>query len=143
MIKLKRVYEESSSSDGVCYLVERLWPRGVKKDSLRLDGWLKDVAPSTELRKWFSHDPEKWQEFRRRYFAELGRGPETWRPILLAARTGTVTLLYSSHDTEHNNAVALREYIEQKSMSGERQADTCGSSLRRRIRKVARRRLSA
>ena len=113
MIKLKRVYDKRSSTDGVRYLVERLWPRGMKKTSLHLDDWLKDAAPSTELRKWFSHDPEKWKEFRRRYFAELDRAPEAWEPILQAARKGTVTLLYSSHDTEHNNAVALKEYIEE------------------------------
>ena len=118
MIKLKRVYDGQSATDGVRYLVERLWPRGVKKASLHLDGWIKDAAPGTELRKWFSHDPAKWEEFRRRYFAELDRAPETWEPILLAARHGTVTLLYSSHDTEHNNAVALREYIEHKKGSG-------------------------
>jgi len=111
MIKLKRVYDARTSGDGVCYLVERLWPRGIKKTSLHLDGWLKDAAPSTELRKWFSHDPAKWAEFRRKYFAELDRVPESWEPIRLAARKGTVTLLYSSHDTEHNNAVALREYF--------------------------------
>lgn len=111
MIKLKRVYDTRTSDDGVCYLVERLWPRGIKKTSLHLDDWLKDAAPSTELRKWFSHDPRKWNEFRRRYFAELDRTTEAWEPIRLAARKGTVTLLYSSHDTEHNNAAALREYI--------------------------------
>jgi uncharacterized protein YeaO (DUF488 family) len=114
MIKLKRVYEEEAPDDGVRYLIERLWPRGIKKESLHIDGWLKDAGPSTELRKWFSHDPAKWEEFRRRYFAELDRAPETWAPILEAARKGTVTLLYSSHDTEHNNAVALKEYIEHK-----------------------------
>ncbi len=114
MIKLKRVYEGEDPDDGVRYLVERLWPRGIKKTSLRIDGWLKDAAPSTELRKWFNHDPEKWQEFRRRYFAELDRVPNAWAPISEAARKGTVTLLYSSHDTEHNNAVALKEYIEKK-----------------------------
>src|ERR1041385_859765 len=113
MIHLKRVYEPADPSDGTRFLVERLWPRGVKKSSLKLDGWIKDAAPSTELRKWFSHDPEKWEEFRRRYFAELDRAPETWEPILQAARKNTVTLLYSSHDTEHNNAVALKEYLEQ------------------------------
>ena len=112
MIKLKRVYENEDPSDGVRFLIERLWPRGVKRTSLRIDGWLKDAGPSTELRKWFSHDPEKWQEFRRRYFAELDRAPEAWAAIRDAARQGTVTLLYSSHDTEHNNAVALKEYIE-------------------------------
>jgi uncharacterized protein YeaO (DUF488 family) len=114
MIKLKRVYEEEASNDGVRYLIERLWPRGVKKESLHIDGWLKDAGPSTELRKWFSHDPAKWQEFRRRYFAELNGVPDAWVPIRDAARRGTVTLLYSSHDTEHNNAVALKEYIERK-----------------------------
>jgi len=114
MIQLKRVYEKEDPDDGVRYLIERLWPRGVKKTSLRIDGWLKDAGPSTELRKWFSHDPAKWQEFRRRYFAELGRTPDAWAPIRDAARHGTVTLLYSSHDTEHNNAVALKEYVEHK-----------------------------
>jgi uncharacterized protein YeaO (DUF488 family) len=114
MIKLKRVYDKEDSRDGVRYLVERLWPRGIKKTSLHLDGWLKDVGPSTELRKWFSHDPEKWEQFKRKYFAELDRAPENSEPIRQAARKGTVTLLYSSHDTEHNNAVALKEYIEAK-----------------------------
>jgi uncharacterized protein YeaO (DUF488 family) len=114
MIKLKRAYEKQDRDDGVRYLIELLWPRGVKKTSFRIDGWLKDAGPSTELRKWFSHDPEKWQEFRRRYFAELDRAPEAWAQIRDAARHGTVTLLYSSHDTEHNNAVALKEYIEHK-----------------------------
>jgi len=114
MIKLKRVYEEEASRDGARYLIERLWPRGVSKDSLEIDGWLKDAGPSTELRKWFSHDPEKWPEFRRKYFAELDRAPEVLAPIREAARRGTVTLLYSSHDTEHNNAVALKEYVERK-----------------------------
>jgi DNA-3-methyladenine glycosylase II len=111
MIKLKRVYDEEAADDGVRYLIERLWPRGIKKASLRMDAWLKDAGPSTELRKWFSHDAEKWDEFRRRYFAELDRAPEAWTPIRDAARRGTVTLLYSSHDTEHNNAVALEEYV--------------------------------
>jgi uncharacterized protein YeaO (DUF488 family) len=114
MIKLKRVYEEEGAGDGVRYLVDRLWPRGIKKTSLRIDGWLKGAGPSSELRKWFSHDPERWQEFRRKYFAELDRAPEAWAPIRDALRQGTVTLLYSSHDTEHNNAVALKAYIEQK-----------------------------
>lgn len=117
MIKLERVYDKRSSNDGKHYLVERLWPRGVKKISLHLDGWLKDAAPSTDLRKWFSHDPAKWEEFRRRYFAELDRVPAAWEPILQAARKNTVTLLYSSHDTEHNNAVALKEYLDQNRSS--------------------------
>ena len=114
MIALKRAYAPASREDGVRFLVERLWPRGVKKDELRLDAWLKETAPSTELRKWFSHDPEKWPRFRARYFRELDAAPEAWRPIVTAARRGTVTLVYSSHDEQHNNAVALREYLQRK-----------------------------
>jgi uncharacterized protein YeaO (DUF488 family) len=122
MIRLKRVYEKENPEDGARYLIERLWPRGVRKSSLRIDGWLKDAGPSTELRKWFSHDPAKWREFRRRYFAELDRAPEAWAPIRDAARQDMVTLLYSSHDAEHNNAVALKEYIEHKRRAGIRAA---------------------
>lgn len=81
MVKLKRVYEPEAPEDGVRYLIERLWPRGVKKTSLQIDGWLKEAGPSTELRKWFNHDPEKWKEFRRRYFSELNRTPDVWAPI--------------------------------------------------------------
>lgn len=111
MIQIKRVYEAADKMDGTRLLVERLWPRGVKKESLQIEGWLKDVGPSTELRKWFSHDPAKWDEFRRRYFVELEGNPDSWHPIIKAARQGTVTLIYSSHDTEHNNAVALKEFL--------------------------------
>ena len=110
MIQLKRAYEPAASDDGTRFLVERLWPRGVKKTSLRLDAWLKDVAPSDCLRRWFGHDPKKWQEFRRRYFHELDANAEAWEPILKATRR--VTLVYSSHDKEHNNAVALKDYLE-------------------------------
>jgi uncharacterized protein YeaO (DUF488 family) len=112
-IQLKRVYEASSSADGMRFLVERLWPRGIKKSSLKIQAWLKDVAPSVSLRKWFNHDPARWKEFRRRYFAELMENPGSWLPILEAARCGTVTLIYSSHDPEHNNAIALKEFLEQ------------------------------
>ncbi|HYK34815.1 DUF488 domain-containing protein [Alloacidobacterium sp.] len=111
MIQLKRAYDAVNNDDGTRFLVERLWPRGVKKEDLRLGGWLKDVAPSAELRKWFSHDPEKWTEFQRRYFAELKERPEALEPILKAARKGRVTLIFSSHDAIHNNAVALKSYI--------------------------------
>jgi uncharacterized protein YeaO (DUF488 family) len=114
MIQLMRAYDLPRGSDGVLYLVERLWPRGIKKSELRVDGWLKDVAPSTELRKWFSHDPAKWTEFQRRYFMELDNNSEAWDPILTAARHGKVMLVYSSHDAVHNNAVALKEYLDQK-----------------------------
>src|SRR5258708_21902036 len=111
MIKLKRVYEPSEQSDGTRFLVERLWPRGMKKDAFHLDGWLKDVAPSQELRRWFGHDPARWDGFRQRYIAELDAHPETWRPIEDAARRNTVTLLFSAHDVAHNNAVALAHYL--------------------------------
>jgi uncharacterized protein YeaO (DUF488 family) len=114
MIALKRAYDPVSSTDGVRFLVERLWPRGVSKARLRVDEWLKDIAPSTSLRRWFSHDPAKWAEFRRRYFRELDSRPEAWRPVVSAVRRGRVTLVYSSHDTEHNNAVALQEYVKRK-----------------------------
>jgi|SRR6185437_9827815 uncharacterized protein YeaO (DUF488 family) len=114
MIQLKRAYNAPAKSDGARYLVERLWPRGVKKDSLALKAWLKDVAPSTELRKWFSHEPAKWPEFRRRYFEELKGNPQPWQTLAAAARRGRLTLVYSSHDSEHNNAVALKEFLEQR-----------------------------
>ena len=111
-INLKRVYEPPEPADGTRFLVERLWPRGMKKAELQLDAWLKDVGPSAELRKWFAHDPTRWDEFRARYSAELDAAPAVWQPILQAARSGTVTLLFSSHDQEHNNAVALKAYLE-------------------------------
>lgn len=114
MIQLKRVYEKQGPDDGTRFLVERLWPRALRKADLHMDGWLKDAGPSDELRKWFSHDPAKWDEFKRKYFAELDQRPDAWQPILEAAEQGTVTLLYSSRDTEHNNAVALRAYLEKK-----------------------------
>ena len=112
-ILLKRAYELAAKSDGKRILVERLWPRGMKKEALQLDDWMKDVAPTTELRRWFSHDPKRWNEFRERYFAELSANPESWKSLLDGAPT-RLTLVYSSHDQEHNNAVALREYLEKK-----------------------------
>jgi len=112
MIRLKRAYDPASRTDGDRFLVERLWPRGVKKTALKIKSWLKEVGPSTELRKWFSHDPAKWDKFRSRYFDELKANPDAWQPILEAARRGAVTLVYSSHDTEHNNAVALQEFLQ-------------------------------
>ncbi len=114
MIQLKRVYEKAGAHEGKRFLVERLWPRGIRKAELQAVTWEKEVGPSTELRKWFNHDPGKWEEFQRKYFAELDARPQTWEPILKAAEHGTVTLLYSSHDTEHNNAVALKRYLEAK-----------------------------
>ncbi len=111
MIQVKRVYEKPAKSDGARFLVDRLWPRGVKKGALQVDGWVKDVAPSDALRRWFGHKPEKWTVFQKRYFAELDRKREAWEPILEAARRGNVTLLFGARDAEHNNAVALRRYL--------------------------------
>jgi uncharacterized protein YeaO (DUF488 family) len=110
-IALKRVYEPPAAGDGCRLLVERLWPRGLSKQAARLDGWLREAAPSTELRQWFHHDPARWAEFQRRYRAELAAHPEAWQPILAAAQKGPVTLLFSSHDAEHNNVVALHTFL--------------------------------
>lgn len=114
MIQLKRVYEKHEPHDGTRFLVERLWPRGLGKADVHMDGWQKEAGPSGRLRKWFSHDPAKWTDFQQKYFAELEQRPEAWQPILDAARRGAVTLLYSSHDTEHNNAIALKRFLEAK-----------------------------
>ena len=108
-IRLSRVYDQEPRPTGKVYLVERLWPRGVRREHVDLDGWLKDVAPSADLRRWFSHDPKKWAEFRRRYAVELDAHPHTWQALLRQAHD--VTLLYSSRDREHNSAVALRDYL--------------------------------
>jgi uncharacterized protein YeaO (DUF488 family) len=113
-IAIKRAYEDASAEDGTRFLVERLWPRGIRKADLPLDAWLKDVAPSTELRKWFAHDPSKWSEFRKRYARELDANPSAWQPILDRARHGRVTLVFSSHDEAHNNAVVLKEYLDER-----------------------------
>ncbi|MCC7104350.1 MAG: DUF488 domain-containing protein [Chloroflexi bacterium] len=114
-IRIKRAYDPSEPDDGARFLIDRLWPRGVRKEALRVDGWLRDVAPSAELRRWFGHDAARWPEFRSRYFAELDGRSETWQPLLDAARRGTVTLVYGARDREHNDAVALREYLEDRS----------------------------
>ncbi len=113
MIQIERVYDRSAAN-GKRFLVERLWPRGIRKERLECDDWLKEVAPSPELREWFSHDPSKYDEFKRRYYKELDKHPESWEPILDAARRGTAILLYSSRDTEHNNALALKFYLDAK-----------------------------
>jgi uncharacterized protein YeaO (DUF488 family) len=114
MIRLKRAYEPVTGDDGARFLVERLWPRGVTKRGLKLDGWIKDVAPSADLRKWFSHDPKKWAEFRRRYFSELRTHPAAWRPLLTAARRGRVTFVYAAHDVARNGAVALKVFLDRR-----------------------------
>jgi len=108
-VRVHRVYDGDPPTAGSVYLVERLWPRGLRRDQIAMDGWLKDAAPSTELRRWFAHDPAKWHEFCRRYTAELDANPQAWRPLL--ATTSDLTLLYSARDREHNSAVALRVHI--------------------------------
>jgi uncharacterized protein YeaO (DUF488 family) len=136
MMRLKRAYDPATPGDGRRFLVERLWPRGVKKSSLPLYAWLKEVAPSSSLRRWFGHDPKKWDEFRRRYFRELDTQSGAWESILKAAQNGAVTLIYSSHDTEHNNAVALKEYLEAKLRNNTRRGSTSvrGSGLKNELR---------
>jgi uncharacterized protein YeaO (DUF488 family) len=111
MIQIKRTYDAPRRGDGRRILVERLWPRGMKKDAVAADVWMKEVAPSTELRKWFGHRVERWDEFRRRYRKELDANPSAWGPILDASGRGTVTLLYSAHDVLHNGAVVLRDHL--------------------------------
>jgi uncharacterized protein YeaO (DUF488 family) len=111
MIRIKRTYEPRARADGRRILVERLWPRGMKREALQMDAWMKEVAPSTQLRKWFGHRPDRWQEFRRRYKKELRANPGAWSSILDVSKRGAVTLLYSAHDLEHNGAVVLREYL--------------------------------
>jgi uncharacterized protein YeaO (DUF488 family) len=113
-IRIQRAYESPGKTAGARFLVERLWPRGVTKNALKLDAWLKDVAPSPELRKWFNHQPERWPEFQKRYRAELRANPDGWKPILEAARRGPVTLIYAARDTERNSAVLLRKFLTPK-----------------------------
>lgn len=114
VIHTKRAYEGADAVDGKRYLVDRLWPRGVSKKDLRLEDWLRDLAPSDDLRRWFDHDPERWEEFVRRYHAELDDRPDAWGPLLEAAAHGDVTLVYGARDTRHNNAVALARYLEER-----------------------------
>jgi uncharacterized protein YeaO (DUF488 family) len=113
MIKTKRVYEAYEISDGVRFLVERLWPRGIRKENLAMQAWLKDVSPSPELRQWFQHDPEKWSEFQKRYRLELESNQQSWGPILDALKNDEVTLLYSARDTEKNSANLLKTFLEE------------------------------
>ncbi|MFO7550889.1 MAG: DUF488 domain-containing protein [Haliea sp.] len=110
-IQLKRVYDPVEAADGVRILVDRVWPRGVRKVDLRLDWWARELAPSTELRKWFGHDPDRWAEFRRRYRDELAQMPETLSTLLDYCRQGPITLVFGARDREHNQVVALREVL--------------------------------
>jgi len=113
-IATKRAYDPPAGDDGYRVLVDRVWPRGVAKDQLEIDAWLKELAPSAELRKWFGHDPNKWQEFRQRYARELEPRADALEQLVEKARAGRVTLIFGAKDTEHNNAVALKEEIERR-----------------------------
>jgi uncharacterized protein YeaO (DUF488 family) len=120
MIKIKRIYDPAAEDDGFRILVDRLWPRGLGKEKANVDLWLKEIAPSNELRKWYTHDPKKWNQFRERYFKELADYKELVDLIIQKKKEGTVTLLYSSKEEKINNAVALKEYIEKQKKGGER-----------------------
>jgi len=113
VIRIKRIYEPATEEDGFRILIDRLWPRGIKKEKAKIDMWLKEIAPSNELRKWFSHDPEKWKEFKKKYAKELAAKPELLKKMRQIEREkGTVTLLYSARDLEHNNAATLKAVLE-------------------------------
>jgi len=120
MIKIKKIYDAPTPDDGIRILVDRLWPRGLSKEKAKVDLWLKEIAPSNELRKWYAHDPQKWAEFRKRYFNDLDTKGELVNQIVQETKEGDVTLLYSSKEEKLNNAVALKEYIEKKKKGGER-----------------------
>ncbi len=111
-INVKRAYEKSSRDDGFRVLIDRLWPRGISKKDAKIDYWAKEVAPSTELRKWFSHDPEKWSEFKKRYFKELGKHQQEISFIIKKAAENKVTLVFGSKEEKFNNAAALSEYLQ-------------------------------
>ena len=110
-IRIKRAYEAPAQSDGARVLIDRLWPRGVKKERLAMDQWAKELSPSTELRRWYGHDPTRWQEFRQRYAAELHHHTDLLDPLRALARKGPITLVYSARDEAHNNAVAMRGFL--------------------------------
>ncbi|HVI79023.1 MAG TPA: DUF488 domain-containing protein [Candidatus Acidoferrum sp.] len=110
-IKLRRAYDPAEPADGPRILVDRLWPRGLSRDDAGIDRWLKDLAPSSELRKWFGHDPGRWDEFRDRYATELSRHSDQVKELRELARKGPITLVYSAHDEVHNNAVVLRDFV--------------------------------
>ncbi len=110
-VRIKRIYEPASADDGTRILVDRLWPRGIRKEQNAFDRWLREISPSTELRRWFGHDPTRWAEFRERYAEELRTHDALLRELRTLARDGPITLLYSAHDEAHNNAVVIREAL--------------------------------
>ena len=118
-IRLKRAYDEPAQNDGYRILVDRVWPRGISKKEARLDEWLKNIAPSTELRKWFDHDPDKWEQFLERYFRELDGHKQAIDKLITLATNGRLTLVFAAKDRDHNNAVALKKYV-MKKMGGDK-----------------------
>jgi len=130
-IKLKRVYEPTSRSDGTRILVDRLWPRGLSKEEAAIDYWCKALAPSTTLRQWFGHKPERWEEFRKRYKAELVQQPETLTELRDFARKGPITLLFAAHDELRNNAVVVHELLRAKPRAGSAPVKTTGKTRRK------------
>ena len=117
-IRVKKIYDAPDRNDGARVLVDRLWPRGARKEEAKLTLWLKDIAPGADLRRWFGHDPARFAEFSRRYRAELSANKHTVSRLETLVKTGPVTLLYAAHDTEHNNARVLAEYLEAHAMGG-------------------------
>lgn len=113
MIKIKRVYDDPEDDDGKRYLIDRLWPRGMKKEDLKMNGWIKEIAPSTDLRKWFHHDKQNWGEFTHAYQSELERN-EAWKLLAEEAKNGNVTLLYAARDREHNHAIVLKDFLDDR-----------------------------
>ena len=114
-VALKRVYNEPAESDGTRILVDRLWPRGLTKEKAKIDVWLKEIAPSTELRKWFNHEPNKWPEFKKRYQAEMDSNPDAISTLKKHVADGKVTIVYGAKDEEHNDAVVIKQYLDEKS----------------------------
>lgn len=112
LVRVKRVYEKPSATDGCRILVDRIWPRGLNKQTARIDSWPKEIAPTTQLRKWFHHDPAKWKEFKKRYFQELNTHPEQANSLIKQTAKGPVTLVFGAKDEQHNNAIALKEYLD-------------------------------
>ncbi len=139
MLRIKRTYDPPARGDGRRILVERLWTRGMKKEAAAADAWMKEVGPSTQLRQWFSHQVERWEEFRRRYGEELDANPGAWEPILDAEERGTVTLLYTAHDVLHNGAVVLRDYLVERQAGRPRRGKREGEDDRRTDRRARRR----
>lgn len=117
VVVLKRVYAEPSESDGIRILVDRLWPRGLTKERAKVDVWLKEIAPSTELRKWFNHEPNKWPEFQKRYQAEMNNNPESVAALKKYLANGNVTMVYGAKDEQHNDAVVIKQYLAEESRS--------------------------